>query len=254
MSSTALAIGGTSCCCKSTILKHLSKLSKVCIYKNSADLGEYKKLKNSNPLAAISFVYSYLNELENQKPCLLDRTPMDNEIYRIIYYLMIQEEKYGNDVDLISALLAYFNAYHLHSIFNILSKKVNCIFLIDSNLPRLHRRMLERNSGSDQIRAYNESYLRIQNLVFSYIATLYQIPIYDFGAQQGDILNLEDFYNFLAKNGLWGEILENEIKYDKYFPQENDIINNIPEIEDWPKQPNLKYLPDWGYLSKFTNR
>lgn len=168
MGASIIYVGGTSCCCKSTLLEQ--KDTDWQRWKNSQCMGALKAVKNVSPLAAHTWAVTNLLATTRGNKVLVDRTPLDNECYRMVYYLMVHPDRHTNPYGILDEYIA---ANNTAAFFEYMTSRTVCVFIVDTNLDQVATRMRKRNQGSDSIRWSDTEYHHCQNVVFTYIHQRY---------------------------------------------------------------------------------
>lgn len=171
----AVYVGGTSCCCKTTAINLPETGWQP--WKNTEAMGQLGDVKNTDPLAAHTWTVTNMLANETGRKLIVDRTPLDNEAYRMVYYLMVHPDRWTHT----NILLAeYVRLNNLGPFLDFVTRTTRCVFVIDSNVERLALRMHDRNHGSDSVRWSHWDYHEAQNRVFKFLHETYpSTELYD---------------------------------------------------------------------------
>lgn len=221
-----LIIGGTSCVGKSNAIRRASKMRSFKCLKNSQ---YFKMKKNDSAIEAHNYLFSNLRLAQVAKNAIIDRSPLDNLAYQIVYKLMFKKPVNVNDFlkfefETVSSVISFIKE-------SLSECKSKVVFVIDSDLEKLANRMKSRNEKSDMNRANCVEYLKYQNLVFENFAKLMGADLIDI---KGDCskLNLEPYLNLIG-----------------YY---NGV--SVEPFEFCSTNEQYCLIPNWGALNNITNR
>lgn len=164
-------INGTACVGKTTFIRNVDRFPlKPKIYGAGAFRG-----KDLSIIKANAYTCSYYNLAINNsnKDVIIDRCPLNNLIWRIIMALL--DEKIRNEFTLAKALNSIPRKFY-ESMRNF-----PIIYVINSNVDEVYKKMRLRASGGDLFRADIEGYVECQNIVYSAFADICGFPLYDVG-------------------------------------------------------------------------
>lgn len=235
---TTLYVGGTSACCKSSVLNELQSKSNWKQWKNTSFMGALGKVKNTDPLAAHTWTVTNMMVPYWAYKVLVDRTPLDNECYRMVYYLMTHEHRYLWPEKLLDD---YIMKNNTDAFFRHVANTTRSVLVIDTNISRLAERMKNRNEGTDSLRCGVTDYHHFQNFVFTYINMRYPlIALFDLGQFEDLAEGIRSIQNCL---------LSVTQKANQF------VSSKIPKLKQLKSEPVQTVLnPDWKRLGAITRR
>ena len=164
----AVSVTGTACVGKTTILHRAINIIRneddenAKIYK-AGKLGGFVG-KDTEQILAMCYQYTMMSVEQTYYTSILDRCCLDNLIWRFIMTLMNSNESmvdtFMKELPCLTPLIITFLSKH------------PIIFIIDTNVNLVRKRMKQRGMGNDLARAQIENYVPAQNMVYGVLAKM----------------------------------------------------------------------------------
>ena len=219
----AISVTGTACATKTTTLNfinnfinnylELNAIDETCTIYKAGQMGSFQN-KDIEQGRAMCYQGVMINVAYDYKYAIIDRSPYDNLIWRIIMALV---PSYGTE-EFETNLYNAFDTIWSISMMNAISLDPIIIF-VDLNEEENRKRMLKRNTGADNWRYSLDGYVEVQNIIYYMVGRMVKSPIFD----MSEIIN-----NPKKSSQLWQKIVT--MIYTKYS-------NNSPK----PKMPIVKF-------------